>query len=296
MRVLLTGATGFIGRHVLDALQQRGIDTLTLGRHRPPGDGGFIQADLLHDDLALRLKGCEASHLLHLAWYTEPGQFWHSPLNTDWQRASQRLAQAFIAQGGQHLVAAGSCAEYDWSLGLCCEDETALNPASLYGQAKNATRLQYETLCHRHQVRLAWGRVFFPYGQGEPVGKLLPSVRDALLGQRPAFAINTEARRDYIHVSDVAAAFLTLLTSPAQGAYNIGSGQPVRLAELIKHMAEELNQDPFPLLNLSVDRQDEPPLITADINKLTKLSWCCHTPLEKGIRAFKLKNLNPHIN
>ncbi|MHA6963340.1 NAD-dependent epimerase/dehydratase family protein [Zobellella denitrificans] len=286
MRVLLTGATGFIGRHLLEALQQRGIDTLTLGRHRPSGTGDFIQADLLRDNLSLLLKGCEASHLLHLAWYTEPGQFWHSPLNNDWQRASQRLAQAFIAQGGQHLVAAGSCAEYDWSQGHCQEDETPLHPASLYGHAKNTTRQTYEELCRRYQVRFAWGRVFFPYGPGEPAGKLLPSVHHALLGRQPAFAINTQACRDYIHVSDVAGAFLTLLTSQAQGAYNIASGQPVRLAELIERMAAALNRDPGPLLSLSVSRPGEAPLLSGAINKLTRLGWHCHTSLTQGLHTL----------
>lgn len=286
MRVLLTGATGFIGQHVLEALQQRGIDTLTLGRHRPPGNGEFIQANLLHDDLSQSLKDCEASHLLHLAWYTEPGKFWHSPLNNHWQQASQRLARAFIAQGGQHLVAAGSCAEYDWSMGHCHEDETPLHPTSLYGYAKNTTRQAYEELCRQHKVRFAWGRVFFPYGPGEPMGKLLPSVHRVLLGRQPAFAINTQAYRDYIHVSDVASAFLTLLTSPAHGAYNIASGKPVRLAELIERMATELNRDPSPLLKLGVKHPSEPPLITANIEKLTELNWYCHISIAQGLKEF----------
>lgn len=286
MKVLLTGATGFIGRRVLDVLQQQGIDILTLGRHRPPGDIDFIQADLLYDDLESRLSGYEASHLLHLAWYTEPGQFWHSPRNDEWQQASLHLAQAFIAQGGRHLVAAGSCAEYDWSQGHCHEDETPLHPASLYGRAKNTTRREYEELCRRHQVRFAWGRVFFPYGPGEPAGKLLPSVRDALLGRQPAFAINTQACRDYIHVSDVACAFLTLLTSQAQGAYNIASGEPVRLAELIERLAAMLNRDPVPLLSLSVSRPGEAPLLAGAVDKLTSLGWRCHTSLAQGLRAL----------
>lgn len=286
MRVLLTGANGFIGRHVLNVLQQKGIETLTLGRHRPPGDVGFIQADLLNDDLSLSLKGCEASHLLHLAWYTEPGKFWHSPLNNHWQQASLRLARAFIAQGGQHLVAAGSCAEYDWSMGHCHEEKTPLHPTSLYGHAKNTTRQAYEELCRRHKVRFAWGRVFFPYGQGEPAGKLLPSVQSALLGRQPAFAINTQVYRDYIHVSDVANAFLTLLTRPAQGAYNIASGQPLQLAELIKLMAAQLKRDPSSLLKLGTEHANEPPLIAADINKLTELNWCCHIPIDQGLKCF----------
>lgn len=283
MKVLLTGATGFIGRYVVRSLQQRGIKTVTLGRHKTADDIDFIYADILTDDIESLIKNSQATHLLHLAWFTEPGQFWESAKNLRWMEASIRLFEAFIAQGGRHLVASGSCAEYEWSHNHCDEGSTPLIPATLYGSTKDATRRIADALCRQHGLTCAWGRVFFPYGYGEPAEKLLTSVRAVLLGQKPAFPINTQVYRDYIHVSDVAEAFMTLLLEQAEGAYNIASGQPIQLESLIKEMAQKLRVDPTPLLTLSTTRPTDPMLITGSIQKLMSMGWRCRTPIEQGI-------------
>lgn len=288
MKVLLTGATGFIGHYVIQSLRQRGIETLTLGRHKIADDIDFIYADILTDDIQLLIKNAKATHLLHLAWFTEPGQFWESANNLRWMEASTRLFEAFIAQGGRHLVVSGSCAEYEWSHNYCYEDSTPLKPATLYGSTKDATRRIAEALCRQHGLTCAWGRIFFPYGYGEPVEKLLSSVRAVLLGQKPAFSINTQVYRDYIHVSDVADAFLTLLSVQAEGAYNIASGKPIQLKTLIKEMAQQLGVDPSLLLSLNIDRPEEKKLIVGNTQKLASLGWKCHTPIEQGLLSITM--------
>lgn len=113
MRALLTGASGFLGRYVLDQLRRQGVDTVVIGRTCPGGPhGDTIQADLLQlEDYTAIVQRAQATHLLHLAWYAEHGQYWTSPLNLRWLEASVRLVEAFCVAGGQKVVAAGSCAE-----------------------------------------------------------------------------------------------------------------------------------------------------------------------------------------
>lgn len=141
-RVLVTGGSGFIGRQVWNPLRSRGFEIHATGRHpladNPPGVV-FHPVDLFdrasHQALLERVK---PDHLLHLAWYAEPGQYWDAPQNLAWLAATQSLVGAFCAAGGRRVVGAGSCAEYDWSDGLLIEGHTAEQPESQYGKAKLA--------------------------------------------------------------------------------------------------------------------------------------------------------------
>lgn len=275
MRVLLTGASGFLGRYVLGQLTQRGIDAIVVGRSRPAEHGGdFIQADLLqNDNCSAVVQRASATHLLHLAWYAEHGAYWASPLNLRWLEASVRLVEAFCSAGGQKVVAAGTCAEYDWSCGYCREDTTPLTPASMYGTAKDATRRLAAAVCSAHQVAFAWGRIFLPYGQGEDSRRLIPSLLEVFQGRRPPFGVNATAYRDFLHAEDVARGFMRLLLSDAEGAYNISSGQPTQIAEVVRLIASTVNGDPSIILDLLSERPDEPEILIGDSRKLKALRW-----------------------
>ncbi|WP_114972560.1 NAD-dependent epimerase/dehydratase family protein [Rhodoferax ferrireducens] len=276
MRVLLTGASGFLGRYVLDHLRRQGVDTVMLGRTRAPDSAfaDFIEADILASpDLATLTQASGATHLLHLAWYAEHGQYWTSPLNLRWVDATIRLVEAFCQTGGQQVVVAGTCAEYDWSYGYCREDCTPLNPATLYGTAKDAARRLVMAVCAQYHVPCAWGRVFLPFGNGEASPRLIPSLIDVFRGKRPPFGINAFAYRDFLHASDVAEGLLTLLRRGAHGAYNISSGQPVQLADVVRDLARLLDADPQAVLGLTTERPDEPLLLVGESRKLQSLDW-----------------------
>ena len=242
MRILVTGATGFIGGHVLQPLRARGFEVHTLGRRRP-ADPTVIHhgADLL-DPVAVRqaVAAARASHLLHLAWYVEPGRYWTAPQNLDWVAASLNLVRAFTAAEGERIVVAGSCAEYEWN-----GPALALGtPATLYGVAKDALRRLLEAAV---PDRVAWGRVFLLYGPGEPPGRLVSGAIAALLaGQRFATSHGRQ-RRDVLHVADVAEAFAALAASTAAGSFDIGSGTapPVRsvIEEVARHTGGALRID-----------------------------------------------------
>lgn len=275
MRVLLTGASGFLGRYVLDQLTQQETETIVVGRTRPADYAGdFISADLLRvDDYSAIVQPAKATHLLHLAWYAEHGKYWTSPLNLRWLEASVHLVEAFCVGGGQKVVVAGTCAEYDWSYGYCREDSTPLNPSTLYGTAKDATRRLVASICDQYRIPCAWGRIFLPFGTGEARGRLIPSLIEVFQGKRPPFGVYATAYRDLLHASDVADGFVTLLRSDASGPYNVCSGEPVRLGDVICELARLLNVDPQAVLSLSAERAGEPLLLVGDNVKLKLLGW-----------------------
>jgi nucleoside-diphosphate-sugar epimerase len=121
VKVLMTGASGLLGRHLLPTLRARGHRVVTVSRHPPavdPGDGtSHVAADLLRQ-LPPR-EALRTDALVHLAWETTPGSYWNSPENDRWRDASQRLVERFLDEGGRRVLVAGSCAEYRWDNSRC---------------------------------------------------------------------------------------------------------------------------------------------------------------------------------
>ena len=229
MTVLVTGASGFIGRQVVDELVQRGHDVLAVARE-PRADATsvrWIAADLLDTASPRKLMTeYRPTNLIHLAWEARPGRFWTSPDNALWADATLRLHSEFLDAGGTRAVFAGSCAEYDWSNPLLDDSCAVCNPATPYGASKAAT---WRTLAGRGGST-GWGRVFFLYGPGEPAGRLISDVIVSLLRGKPVDCSSGTQERDFMHVVDVARAFVALLESDVRGAVNIASGtcRPVR--------------------------------------------------------------------
>lgn len=275
MKVLITGASGFIGRHLLKGLQSSNIDVVLVGRNNPAGYlGDFIKADLLElRDFSNLISKANASHLIHLAWYAEHGSYWTSSLNFRWIESTVKLVEAFCEAGGQHIVAAGTCAEYDWSYGYCIEEKTPLIPATLYGTAKDVTRRLLMSLCVVYKVTCSWGRIFMPYGPGEDRRRLIPALNNVFSLNQPPFAVGSSSFRDLLHVEDVAAAFVKLLVSGVHGEFNISSGTPTQISEVIKLLANAQNQDPRIVLDHSVSRIGEPLMLVGENKKLTSLGW-----------------------
>jgi nucleoside-diphosphate-sugar epimerase len=274
-RVLVTGATGFIGRHALAPLLERGLEVHAVtSRDAPPpqapADVSWHRADLLepgtHDAL---LEAAAPTHLLHLAWYAEHGRFWTSTENLRWSAATISLVQAFAERGGRRAVLAGSCAEYRWGEpGPCVESVTPLEPATLYGTAKNATRAVLQAAAGELGIELAWGRVFFLYGPGEAPGRLVASVIRALLAGERAPTSDGRQVRDFLHVADVAGAFAALLDSPVTGPVNIGSGDARPLLDVITAIGAATGRPDLLDVGALAPRAGDPEELVADIARL----------------------------
>lgn len=269
-RILLTGATGFIGRPVLTRLQAAGHDVHAIStRARPAGAGvTWHHADLLGRADVVADVGPEV--LLHLAWYVEPGRYWTAPENIRWVEASLALLRAFAAAGGRRAVIAGTSAEYDWRApGERCQEETTpLKPATLYGAAKHALHTAAARYAEQAGFELAWGRIFFVYGPGEPEGRLVPSVGRALLAGRPVPTTRGDQLRDFMHVEDAAAALVALAESDTTGAVNIASGDPVAVREVCDTLARLTGRPDLLQPGALPEREGDPPRLVADVARL----------------------------
>jgi nucleoside-diphosphate-sugar epimerase len=283
-RVLLTGASGFIGRHTLTALSDAGHEVHALARRPGPAHPGVIwhHADLL-GSCAL-VAEVQPEVLVHLAWYAEHGKFWSSPENVRWVQASLQLLQAFAAAGGRRAVMAGTCAEYEWSRGVYPEDG-ALAPSTLYGAAKHGLHTVAEAYAQQVGLSLAWGRLFFLYGPHEAPERFVPSlVRSLLAGERAPMTAGTQ-RRDFMHVADAGAAFAALADSQLTGAVNLASGEGVELRELAYLIAAHTGGRELLGIGELPMRAGEPQSLVADVARLRdELGFRRRLTLDAGLR------------
>ena len=287
-RVLVTGGTGFIGRHSLDPLIARGysvhaVSSKDVAAGQP--DVVWHRADLF-DATAVKalLHTVRPTHLLHFAWSVVPGGMAAPVENFRWVQATLELVRRFEECGGKRAVLAGSCAEYDWRHGYCVEGVTPLVPRSFYGVCKNAAWSVSDAYSREQDLSLAWGRIFFVYGPHEALPRYVPSIMSSLINGDIARCSHGEQLRDYLHVADVAHAFVALLETDVRGAVNIASGQPVRLREIAEHVARRLGRPDLLKLGALPTAPDDPPLLVADVRRLADaVGWRPRHTLATGL-------------
>jgi nucleoside-diphosphate-sugar epimerase len=290
-RVLVTGADGFIGRQTLPPLAGSGHEVHATFHPdvRPPLEEQgctWHACDLLDREEQRRLLyEVKPTHLLHLAWYTKPGTYWNSPKNLRWVEASLALVLNFKEAGGERLVVAGSCAEYDWSFGRCSETTTPTRPATLYGACKHSLHQIIESYSAIAGLSYAWGRMFFVYGPYEHAARFLPSLIRSLLQQKTFLCRYGEHVRDFLFVRDAGAAFARLLESKVQGPVNIASGRPIALRDLATMAAEALGRPDLVGFDEAKALSSEPLLLLADVGRLTReVGWTEACGFDAGLR------------
>jgi len=259
MNVLVTGATGFVGRHLVAALLAQGCQVRAVARNldaawRMPwfADVEFIAADV-HDaglDVPALVAGMDV--LAHLAWPGLPNYqgLFHFEHNLP---ADYAFIKAAVEAGVGHVLVTGTCFEYGLQDG-CLNESMAVLPSNPYGLAKNTLRLFLQALQKQTPFTLQWARLFYLYGEGQNPNSLLASLDRALDAGEPRFNMSAgEQLRDYMAIEDAAAQLAGLIQRPSfDGVINCCSGRPVSVRTLVEaHIRQrgasiELNLGHYP--------------------------------------------------
>lgn len=286
-RVLVTGASGFIGRNALLPLLGRGMEVhATTSRARPPwspADVRWHTSDLLSAHGTDMISAIEPTHLLHLAWYAEPGRFWGAPENVDWVAASLRLMRACTDAGCRRVVIAGTCAEYRWGNDThCVEYVTPRGPTTLYGTAKDALHRLVAAYAATSDVSVAWGRIFFTFGPHEHPARLAASVARSLVRGEEALCSHGEQVRDFLYAPELADAFVALLSSDTSGPVNMASGHSLRIRDLVIAIARAAGHPELVRLGAR-PAGEEPARLTAEVSRLRdEVGWLPRLSLDEA--------------
>lgn len=286
MKILLTGSTGFIGTAFLRHATAAGHEVAALARPErvaelPVHPGVRPLAGTLADAPWQEIQRFAPEACVHAAWVTTPGTYLESPENELFRTWSQDFLRHAMAIGVGQIVTLGTCIEYAMDSKPLSETTTPLAPASAYARAKDALRRWLEAEAATQGARTAWARVFYPYGPGEHPARLATSVVQRLRQGQPVPLLAASVK-DYIFISDLAAALLAVVEGRVQGAINLGTGAGVTVGELAGEIARQLGR-PELLRAMDPSTPDPYPHMVADATRLRSLGWRPQVSIAEGV-------------
>jgi dTDP-6-deoxy-L-talose 4-dehydrogenase (NAD+) len=275
MRIAITGATGFVGRHVLQELQARDLDVIVVSRtadHAPTSarDVNYLVMDIFGDDDAYTKMG-KPDVLIHLAWSGLPNYQSAHHLGSELPAQIEFLSSC-VRSGLKRLVVTGTCFEYGLIAGKLSED-MATQPCTQYGAAKDLLRRKLEELRQELNFELAWLRLFYLFGEGQSEKSLYTLFHEAVRHGEPTFDMSGgEQLRDFLPIEEAARLIVDIaLLDGNTGIVNICSGVPITVRALVQRWIDASGTSIAMRLGLIPYSEIEPMAFWGDRGKLDAL-------------------------
>lgn len=288
MRVLLTGASGFIGSHVARALIWRGDEVLAVVRSAARLDRlrdiedqlKLIRLDLSQEHAGVVLANLTPDVTVHLAWYAEPGSYLHAvEENLRSLRSSIGLLEHLVNVGCPRIVCAGTCVEP-----LAGKDPARPKPRSVYSATKSAL---HEVIARLAEVGFgaACAHIYYPYGPFEDQRRFIPTLLRRLAENEIVPVTRGEQLRHYMHVEDVASAIIAIATHEVSGSIDVCAGDPVRLFDVIDVIGRLTGKRD--LIGIGEVPYSKTEFMSAigDPARLEEIGWTPEYELEDGLAA-----------
>ena len=246
MKIAVTGASGFIGQHVLTELLQHKTEIVAITRDAARLSKWEKSVQVVEMDIARTKPDCFdqigcPDVLIHLAWDGLPNYKSLHHFETELPK-QYRFLKAMIEAGLPSLLVTGTCFEYGMQSGLLSAGMPT-KPTNPYGYAKDALRQQLEYLKTLKPFNLTWGRLFYMYGEGQSSTSLYSKLKEAMSRGDKIFNMSGgEQLRDYLPVEEVARQIVRLAMAQGDiGAVNICSGKPISVRRLVENWLSENN-------------------------------------------------------
>lgn len=267
--ILLTGATGFVGRQVLKTLRERGKRIRAVLREGSQGQLANFDAvesivttpDLFSENAGWWAEACKEVHtIINVAWYAEPGRYLQSEKNLDCLIGTLQMANGAVQAGVERFIGIGTCFEYDLAGGTLSV-KTPLCPLTPYASTKAAAFMALSQCLPQQDIEFAWCRLFYLFGEGEDARRLVPYVHERLSkGQSVELTSGTQIR-DFLDVREAGEKIVEVALSDRSGAINICSGIPITVRQLVEGIADSYNRRDLLNFGARPDNLIDPPKV-----------------------------------
>ena len=285
MRILVTGATGFVGRAFCEAAIARGHKVLGLCREvnaRLPAGCQIARGSLeqfpWHD-----MGTFKPAVVLHSAWVATPGVYLTSPENDALVETSAALFRGLAARGVTHLAGLGTCIEYAASETPLHETRSLPGPTFPYSRAKFALFRRLQDLGTELRLPWTWFRLFYPYGPGEHPSRISTHIIQQLRAGKPVTLRTPNSFKDYVYITDLAHALCQGLEATICGPVNVGSGSGTSIRNLARTIADLMIADPSLIREAGQIAHDPTPSVIADTTLINSTGWIPAVPLKTGL-------------
>lgn len=247
MKVLVTGATGFIGHYVIQELLKRGVRVIATSAHLAKAkekvwfkDVEYVEYDIyLNSNEDLYRKFHSPDVLIHLGWGNLSNFKSQDHIDKELP-AHQLFLDNLISNGLKDITVIGTCLEYGLQEGCLSEDMESI-PTIAYPIAKHNLRLHLEALKSQFNFSFKWVRLFYMYGYGQAEKSILPMLDKAISANERVFNMSKgDQMRDYLPVNMVSENIVIFAMQQAvEGVINCSSNKPITVKELVENYLKE---------------------------------------------------------
>lgn len=295
-RIIVTGASGFIGLNLLRALGELGAEVLVIDRIQPAER--FPHVEFEWADLRHLQKTYEADYLIHLAAITNAGYAERYPLDTYEVNVLGIVNLLNHVKVGKRILFPSTALIYQASNQPINEDAVQ-DPASTYAQSKVIGEQLIKFHCNRVGINYTVVRFFNVFGRGQLPMYIVPQVLQQISDEGRVTLRNGAVMRDLLYVDDCIDAVLKLVVTPsaADSVFNIGSGQIVSISDVARTGVKVSGRHDVEIIDLEENIEYSPTAIMADIGKVqSTIDWEPKTSLLEGLRKMWESDINPSQN
>ena len=267
-KVLVTGATGLIGKELINPLKENGFEVyaITIDDVNPDNGVHWIKGNLFDSEfIKTAMESVKPNYLLNMAWATT-GDYLKSDINYKFLNAGIELLKYFKDNGGKRVIYTGTCFEYKFKDAQLKESDELEPDKTVYTFCKNKLHEIAEFFCHMNNISFGYGRIFYVYGKNEDKTRLTGMVIDKLSKNEEVVVKSGNLYKDYMYAKDIANAFASFLDSEVTGTVNICTGKAISIKEYVLTIAKEMGKEK--LIIFKDEPSNQPPIIVGDNSRL----------------------------